>query len=100
MRRPSPTPRPRRKSMLPLIAAASVAASAQQDRPTSIRPFQFRASDEALAELKRRIRATQWPEKETVADKSQGVPLATMQELARYWATDHDWRKAEARLNS
>ena len=56
-------------------------------------------ADEALADLKRRILATQWPEKETVADESQGVPLATMQELARYWATDHDWRKAEAKLN-
>ena len=50
--------------------------------------------------MKRRIAATQWPEKETVADESQGVPLATMQELARYWATDHDWRKAEAKLNA
>ncbi len=67
---------------------------------TTIRPFRFKASDEALAELRRRILATQWPEKETVADQSQGVPLATMRELARYWATDHDWRKAEAKLNS
>ncbi len=67
---------------------------------TSIRPFQFHASDEALAEMKQRILGTRWPEKETVADQSQGVPLATMQELARYWARDYDWRKAEARLNS
>jgi hypothetical protein len=55
---------------------------------------------EKLDDLRRRILATQWPEKETVADTSQGVPLATMQQLARYWATDYDWRKAEAKLNA
>ena len=66
---------------------------------TAIRPFQFRVPEAALVELRRRIKATQWPEKETVADHSQGVPLAMMQELARYWATDYDWRKVEARLN-
>jgi pimeloyl-ACP methyl ester carboxylesterase len=65
----------------------------------SIRPFRFTVTDAQLAELRRRILATQWPEKETVADNSQGVPLAAMQRLARYWATDYDWRKAEARLN-
>ncbi|MFL5557003.1 MAG: epoxide hydrolase family protein [Gemmatimonadaceae bacterium] len=67
---------------------------------TAIRPFTFRAPQERLAEMKRRIAATQWPEKETVADQSQGVPLATMQELARYWGTDYDWRKVEAKLNA
>jgi pimeloyl-ACP methyl ester carboxylesterase len=67
---------------------------------TSVRPFRVNIPDEKLAELRRRIRATQWPEKETVADQSQGVPLAMMQELVRYWATDYDWRKAEARLNA
>jgi pimeloyl-ACP methyl ester carboxylesterase len=66
----------------------------------AIRPFTFRASQGALDELRRRVAATQWPEKETVGDDSQGVPLATMQELARYWATDYDWRKAEARLSA
>jgi pimeloyl-ACP methyl ester carboxylesterase len=65
-----------------------------------IRPFQFRASDEDLADLRRRIRATRFPERETVADDSQGVPLALMQDLARYWATEYDWRKCEARLNA
>ncbi len=55
---------------------------------------------EAIEELRRRIAATRWPEKETVSDQSQGVPLATMQSLARYWATDYDWRKAEAKLNA
>jgi len=66
----------------------------------AVRPFQFRASDDALVDLRRRIAATRWPERETVTDTSQGVQLATMQELARYWATDHDWRKVEARLNA
>jgi pimeloyl-ACP methyl ester carboxylesterase len=66
----------------------------------AIRPFTFHASQTAIDELRRRIAATRWPEKETVADSSQGVPLATMQELARYWATDYDWHKAEAKLNA
>jgi len=66
----------------------------------TIRPFQFHASDEDLAELRQRIKATRWPEKEPVADFSQGVPLATMQKLARYWTTEYDWRKVEAKLNS
>ena len=65
-----------------------------------IRPFSFTASDEALADLRRRVNATQWPERETVTDASQGVQLATMRELARYWATDYDWRKVEARLHA
>jgi pimeloyl-ACP methyl ester carboxylesterase len=65
-----------------------------------IRPFHVDVPDEALDELRRRIAATNWPEKETVADQSQGVPLAMVQELARYWATDYDWRKCEARLNA
>jgi Epoxide hydrolase N terminus len=66
----------------------------------SIRPFQVDIPDEDLVELRRRIEATRWPERETVDDDSQGVPLGTMQELARYWATDYDWRKVEARLNA
>jgi pimeloyl-ACP methyl ester carboxylesterase len=65
-----------------------------------VRPFRFTASDEALADLRRRVAATNWPEKETVADQSQGVPLAWMRDLARYWATDYDWRKVEARLHA
>src|SRR3712207_3215971 len=67
---------------------------------TEVRPFRIDVPDEALEDLRRRIAATQWPEKETVADESQGVPLATMQELARYWATDYDWRKCEAKLKA
>ena len=92
-------PAPAAAAEAPVIGTAAVVAVELRD-DTSIKPFQFRASDEALADLKRRIRATQWPEKETVSDESQGVPLATMQDLARYWATDHNWRKAEAKLNS
>jgi pimeloyl-ACP methyl ester carboxylesterase len=65
----------------------------------AIRPFKFEASDEALADLRRRIAATNWPERETVTDDTQGVQLATMQALAQYWASDYDWRKVEARLN-
>jgi len=76
-------------------AARTVAADTE-----AIRPFRFRASDEALADLRRRIAETRWPEKETVADPSQGVQLAFMQELARYWATDYDWRQVEAKLFS
>ena len=67
---------------------------------TAIRPFRIRVSKAELVELRRRIMATRWPEKETVADHSQGVPLAMVRELARYWATDYDWRKCEAKLNA
>jgi pimeloyl-ACP methyl ester carboxylesterase len=66
----------------------------------AIRPFQVDIADEALEDLRRRIEATNWPERETVADQSQGVPLAMIQELARYWATEYDWRKCEAALNA
>ena len=67
---------------------------------TAIRPFQVRTPDTELTELRRRITATRFPEKEPVTDFSQGVPLATTQKLARYWATEYDWRKVEARLNA
>jgi pimeloyl-ACP methyl ester carboxylesterase len=65
-----------------------------------IRPFQVEIPEAELAELRRRIEATRWPSKELVADRSQGVQLATLQELARYWASDYDWRKVEAKLNA
>jgi pimeloyl-ACP methyl ester carboxylesterase len=64
-----------------------------------VRPFRVDIPDEALVEMRRRIAATNWPERETVADQSQGVPLAMIQELARYWATEYDWRRCEATLN-
>ena len=67
---------------------------------TAIRPFRVNVPEAELTELRRRITATRFPEKETVADFSQGVPLATVQKLARYWATEYDWRKVEARLNA
>jgi pimeloyl-ACP methyl ester carboxylesterase len=66
----------------------------------AIRPFSVHIPDEAITDLRRRIAATRWPDKETVADHSQGLQLATMRELARYWATDYDWRKCEAKLNA
>ena len=66
----------------------------------AIRPFQVNVPEAELTELRRRINATKWPERETVTDESQGVQLATIQELARYWATEYDWRKCEARLNA
>jgi len=67
---------------------------------TSLRPFRFHATDESLTDLRRRIAATRWPEKETVPDVSQGVQLATMQKLARYWASEYDWRRFESRMNA
>ncbi|HEY9383397.1 MAG TPA: epoxide hydrolase [Gemmatimonadales bacterium] len=75
----------------------------QKSRPAvsdAIRPFTNRFPDEALADLKRRIVATNWPDQETVSDATQGVQLATAQQLAKYWATEYDWRKVEARLNA
>src|SRR3954462_3848547 len=66
----------------------------------ALRPFSFEFPDADLEDLRARIAATRWPDKETVEDKSQGVQLATIQALARYWLTEHDWRKAEAKLNS
>lgn len=70
------------------------------DADVEIRPFHIDVAEGALADLRRRIAATQWPERETVSDESQGVPLATMQKLARYWETEYDWRKIEAKLNA
>ena len=67
---------------------------------TEIRPFRVEFPEEEIADLRRRIAATRWPERETVADDSQGVRLAMMQELAGYWGTDYDWRKCEATLNA
>ena len=79
---------------------ATQRSSGQAADKDAIRPFHVSIPEEALVDLRRRIAATRWPDKETVADQSQGVPLATMQELARYWATDYDWRTCEAKLNA
>ena len=87
-----------------LVAAgtASLLSSRASAAPDSdaVRPFSFKASKKDLDDLRRRVAATRWPERETVNDDSQGVRLATVQKLARYWATDYDWRKCEAKLNA
>src|SRR5215212_6542666 len=70
------------------------------DTATEIRPFHVDVPEDELDEMLRRIAATRWPTKELVEDRSQGVQLATLQELARYWVADYDWRKAEAKLNA
>src|SRR5262249_58412143 len=67
---------------------------------TAIRPFQVSIAGAQLDDLRRRLTAMRWPSKELVADASQGVQLAMLQELTRYWASDYDWRKCEARLNA
>src|SRR3984957_9579141 len=112
---------PNRRSILVSAAAAGAASvffshlaasetstgqpSKQEDasmstvEDTAIRPFNFSAEDEALVDLRQRIAATKWPDRETVSDATQGVQLATIRELARYWAAEYDWRKVEARLN-
>jgi pimeloyl-ACP methyl ester carboxylesterase len=93
----------------PTMTALDTEASAGRPLPAqpraaaedaTIRPFRIDVPEAALADLRRRIAATRWPDKETVADQSQGVPLATIRELARYWATEYDWRKVEAKLNA
>jgi pimeloyl-ACP methyl ester carboxylesterase len=101
------------KITLPTIIAAlgfAWLSSAQSPSPAAssrataddkaIRPFHFTASKNALADMRKRIAATRWPDKETVNDASQGVQLATIQKLARYWATDYDWGKCEAKLKA
>jgi pimeloyl-ACP methyl ester carboxylesterase len=77
----------------------SVTATQSNGR-TAIRPFTIETPEADLEDLRARIAATRWPEKETVEDQSQGVPLATMQALARYWATEYDWRKCEEKLKA
>jgi pimeloyl-ACP methyl ester carboxylesterase len=71
-----------------------------QETGKAIRPFHVDVPDEALADMRRRIDATRWPTRELVTDRSQGVQLATMQELCRYWTTEYDWRRCEAKLNA
>ncbi|ABB06752.1 epoxide hydrolase family protein [Burkholderia lata] len=113
-------PVPSRRQFMGVAAAAAMAGSlsrlafaeAEAAQPVTgiarsaggagaaVRPLRVHATDAQLVDLRRRIDATRWPEPETVADASQGVPLATMRKLARYWATDYDWRKMEARLNA
>jgi pimeloyl-ACP methyl ester carboxylesterase len=80
----------------PLATSATGAVTAD----TSIRPFRAHISDEAVADLRRRLQMTRWPDKETAADASQGAQLAKLQELVRYWGNGYDWRKGEAKLNA
>jgi len=95
-------------SLLPMhfAAAAGAGASNQGDsqmattEADAIRPFSINVPEEDLVDLRRRIAATRWPDKETVSDSSQGIQLGNLQQLLRYWGTDYDWRKAEARLNA
>ena len=91
-----PFPTPAAASGEPAITAA--AARCEPTNEPSIRPFHYHATDAEVAELKRRIAATRWPDRETVDDASSGVRRATMQKLADYWANHHDWRRAEAQL--
>jgi pimeloyl-ACP methyl ester carboxylesterase len=79
------------------LFATSARAAAEDG---SIRPFHINIPEGQLVDLRRRIAATRWPDKETVTDESQGLPLATIQDLARYWQSDYDWRKVEAKLNA
>ena len=74
--------------------------SATVDVATGIRPFEVAIAENQIDEMRRRIAATRWPSAELVEDRSQGVRLATLRALARYWETDYDWRRAEARLNA
>src|SRR6202521_3256549 len=75
-------------------------ATQRADDKNAIRPFHVNVAEADLTELRRRINATKWPERETVTDATQGVQLATIQEMARYWGTEYDWLKGEAKLNA
>ncbi len=93
-------------SLLPNHFVAARAQSKQggsppgATNPDAILPFRVNVRDEDLADLRRRLAATRWPTRELVEDRSQGVQLATLQALARYWSSEYDWRKCEARLNA
>ena len=93
-----------RRGLLAAAAAAAIVlpAPVRADSPDdpSIRPFRVHVPDSDLVDMKRRIAATRWPDKETVADASQGAQLAKLQDLVRYWGTGYDWRKFEAKLNA
>jgi len=100
----SNTSSPTRRSILAtaaIVGAASVLPrTLRAAAGDEIRPFSINISEEEIADLRRRVKASRWPERETVADASQGVQLATMQKLAQYWATDYNWSKCEAQLKA
>src|SRR6266404_1875096 len=83
-----------------LISSSNAQSNTPQPGKDTIRSFKVKIPEKDLIDLRRRIRETRWPDKETVADQSQGVQLARLQELVRYWGTDYDWRKVEAKLNA
>jgi pimeloyl-ACP methyl ester carboxylesterase len=83
-----------------IMSTASSAPTRAAAEADAVRPFRINVPDEALVDLRRRAAATRWPDRETVADQSQGVQLAKIQQLVRYWGTDYDWRKVEAKLNA
>ena len=95
---------PTRRGFLAASAAAGafslISAPRTAAADNAIRHSRIDVPEEALVDLRRRVMATRWPEQETVTDQSQGVPLAKIQPLVRYWGTDYDWRKAEAKLNA
>ena len=82
------------------LCVSVLASAAPAADPQAIQPFHVNVADKELADLRNRIAATRWPDKETVSDRSQGAQLAQLQELVRYWGTNYDWRKAEAQLNA
>src|SRR4051812_6703383 len=85
---------------LALVTAIDSLAAGTNDSSAAIRPYNINIPEEALTDLRQRIKVTRWPDKETVSDQSQGVQLATLQKLADYWLTDYDWRKCEAKLKA
>src|SRR5262245_31674196 len=90
--------RPDRRQLLAGVAFAAAAnVIPARAAPDAIRPFRVNVPEADLADLRRRIRETRWPDQETVSDNAQGVPLKPLQEIAHYWGTDYDWRKVEAR---
>ena len=91
--------------MGPMVLAASAvgvqsAAAAAADNGAAIRPFRVEVPNDELADLRRHLQAMRWPDKETVPDRSQGVPLDKLQALVHYWGTGYDWRTVEAKLNA
>ncbi len=84
----------------PVLAFADESGAAATEDPNAIRPFHINIPESALADLRQRVLATRWPDRETVSDQSQGVQLAKLQALVSYCGTDYDWRKVEAKLNA
>jgi pimeloyl-ACP methyl ester carboxylesterase len=87
-------------ALIPVLAFADESRVTASEEPNAIRPFHISIPEPALADLRQRVLATRWPDKETVSDRSQGVQLAKFQALVSYWGTGYDWRKVEAKLNA